>query len=126
MMALREPLESIDTIAIKVVAVTGILAFILGLIYKEEIRNILMISFLLCVISYYMGDLVILPLTNNLVATACDFVLAFLVIWLTGLGLFNPNTPVVFVSLVSAAGIAVGECLLHILMQSVLHERSAG
>jgi len=122
-MSLNEPLESIDTIVIKVVAVTGVLAFILGLIYREEIKDILMISFLLCVISYYVGDLVILPLTNNLIATLFDFGIAFLVIWLTGLGFFHADTPVLLVSLVAALFIGVGEYLLHILMQSVLHEQ---
>ncbi|MBN6187354.1 DUF2512 family protein [Aneurinibacillus sp. BA2021] len=120
---MHEPLESIDTIIIKVVAVTGMLTFVLGLFYHEDIRDILGISFLLCIISYYVGDLIILPLTNNLIATISDFALAFLMIYLIGLGFFNSDTPVLQASLIAAAAVAFGEYILHIVMQSILHEQ---
>lgn len=122
---MHEPLESIDTIIIKVVAVTGMLAFVLGLFYQEDIRDIVGMSFLLCIIGYYIGDLIILPLTSNLIATIADFIIAFFIIYLIGLGFFNPDTPVLQASLIAAAAVAFGEYLLHIVMQNVLHEQRA-
>lgn len=35
----------------------------------------------LTVISYLLGDLVVLPKTNNIIATAADAVIAFILLW---------------------------------------------
>ncbi|KKO53647.1 DUF2512 family protein [Paenibacillus sp. DMB20] len=44
----------------------------------------------LTVIAYMFGDLVVLPLTNNWIATAVDGVLAFILLWgISGTALWN-------------------------------------
>jgi membrane protein HdeD len=43
-----------------------------------------LISIVLSAIAYVAGDRMILPLTNNTIATISDFLLAFIVLWTVG------------------------------------------
>lgn len=62
--------------------------------------------------AYIIGDLLILPRTNNTVATIADFGLAFVVIWLMSENLTYGDNELI-ISLIAAFGVALFEYMFH-------------
>ncbi|MBS4189586.1 DUF2512 family protein [Bacillus sp. FJAT-49705] len=86
------------------------LFFILGFLYDMTVANVLTITITLSILSYIIGDLIILPRTSNVVATVFDFGLAMPVIWIFSVSLTTGNNINLFtMSLISSAGIAFFE-----------------
>jgi hypothetical protein len=75
-------MKHVKALAIKFVSSLVLLSLILGLLFDMAFSNIFLITLLLGVAAYLIGDLLILPRTNNTVASIADFGLAFLIIWL--------------------------------------------
>lgn len=114
--------EHIKAILAKFVIVTLVLYLVLGLGYDVSLADVLMMSVLLTVIAYLLGDLVILPqatnstdnsMVGNLVATFADFGLVLLSVWAIGRYLVSPYIPWFTAALISAVFIALGEMLFH-------------
>lgn len=107
-------MKHFKAIAIKFIASLIVLYIILGLIFNMSFTNVFFISLVLAVVSYLVGDIGILPRTNNTVATLADFGLALMVIWFLSSALtYNGNTYLFFISFISALGIAVFEFFFH-------------
>ncbi|PLR87184.1 DUF2512 family protein [Bacillus sp. V33-4] len=68
-------------ISIKFISTLIILGIILGIFYNLGFTEVLMITVVFTVLSYIMGDLLILRRTNNLSASIADFGIAFIVIY---------------------------------------------
>jgi hypothetical protein len=102
------------TLLIKFLAIAAVSVVILGFFYNVDIFSVLLVSAAITVISYYIGDKLVLPRTHNRMATIADFGLSFL-LFLLFLNTFieNPNFPIITSSLLTAAGIAVGEYFIH-------------
>jgi hypothetical protein len=100
-------------IAIKLVAVFVAMYVVLGLIYGVSSGNVFMLSVLLTVVAYLLGDLVILRRTTNIIATIADFGLAFVLLWLVGTYMINGGVNWFMASLVSAIVIGVLEAVFH-------------
>ncbi len=98
--------------SVKLFSTFIVLGFILGLIYNFGFAEVLLITAVLSMLGYVVGDLFILPKTNNMTASAADLGLAFLVIWFMGSNLaFIDN--LFSVTLLGAIGITVFEALYH-------------
>lgn len=69
-------MEHGKALAIKGVMTFVILLLILGLMFGMSLGNVLLTTVVLGIISYLVGDLFILPKTNNTVATLSDIGLA--------------------------------------------------
>lgn len=69
-------------IILKFIVVLVLLEIILSLMTALSVAQILVISAVVTIISYVIGDLLILAVSSNTVATLSDAVLAFLSIWL--------------------------------------------
>jgi hypothetical protein len=109
--------------AIKFISNLVLLSIILGLFYDMAFRNILLITLVLGVAAYVIGDLLILPRTNNTVATIADFGLAFLIIWLMSENLTYGDNHF-SMSLIAALGVALFEYMFHkYLANNVLPDR---
>lgn len=74
--------------------------------------SIIYIASAVTLISYLAGDVGILPVSNNTVATIADLVIAFVTIWLFNF-VFTDVTITFSDALIASAGIAVGEWLFH-------------
>lgn len=115
-------MEHLRAIAIKFIASLVLLYVILGLMYDMSFTNVFLISLVLGIASYVIGDLFLLPRTNNIIATIADFGLAFMIIWLMGESLTYGDS-LFTASLISAAGIALFEYFFHKYMaRNVLEE----
>jgi uncharacterized BrkB/YihY/UPF0761 family membrane protein len=107
-----ERMKHVKALAIKFVSSLVLLSLILGLLYDMSFGNIFLITLVLGVAAYLIGDLLILPRTNNTVATIADFGLAFLIIWLMSRGLtYGDNY--FSMSLIAALGVALFEYMFH-------------
>lgn len=105
-------MRHIRNLVIKFIATFAVLFIILGMFYDMSFGNVLSISLVLTLAAYLIGDRLILPRTNNTMATVADFGLAFLVIWLMGENLTYGDS-LIMPALISAAAIALFEAFFH-------------
>ncbi|OLS38319.1 hypothetical protein BTR22_07490 [Alkalihalophilus pseudofirmus] len=106
-------MEHVKTLLIKGAATLVLLYLVLGLGLGMAFENVLVITLVLGVVSYVAGDLVILPKTNNKIATASDGVLAFIVIWLMGMAFGFSGGAMAITALVAAAVMGAFEFYFH-------------
>ena len=111
-------MRHIRNLTVKFIATFAVLYIILGIFYDMSFGNVLSISLVLTLAAYLIGDMLILPRTNNTVATIADFGLAFLVIWLMGENITYGDS-LIMPALISAAAIALFEAFLH---KSIAHQ----
>lgn len=74
--------------------------------------NVVLITLILGLAAYLIGDLMVLPRTNNTTATMADFGLSFLIIWAL-LESVTVNERTVFPSLIAAIGVTLFEYFFH-------------
>jgi hypothetical protein len=72
-------MKHIMALLVKFVVTAAALEIVLGFATNMSAGSILLIALTVTIVSYFLGDLVILPRSNNTVATAADF----------GIALFN-------------------------------------
>jgi hypothetical protein len=107
-------MKHMKALAIKFISSLVLLSIILGLFYDMSFGNIFLITLVLGVVAYLIGDLFILPRTNNIIATLADFGLAFLVIRFMSDSLARGNDGDMFtMSLIAAIGVALFEYAFH-------------
>jgi hypothetical protein len=107
-------MKHIKPLAIKFISSLVLLSVILGLFFDMSFGNIFLITLVLSVVSYVIGDLFILRRTNNIIATLADLGLAFLVIRFMGDALANGDNGDMFtMSLIAAIGVALFEYAFH-------------
>ena len=105
-------MKHIVALIVKFIMVTIILQIVLNLMTALNFWEILLISLVVTALAYIIGDLIILPLTNNTIATVSDAGIALLTIYLFN---FAANFAwISFISaLVSAVIIGAGEWFFH-------------
>lgn len=105
-------MKHVIAFAVKGIASLVLLYLILGMMFGMSFGNVLFITLVLGMVTYIIGDMLILPRTNNLVASVADFGLALMVIWLMSSVL--PNGGNLFsMSLISSLGVALFEFFYH-------------
>ncbi|WHX98347.1 YndM family protein [Neobacillus sp. DY30] len=105
-------MKHVKALAIKFVASLVLLSLILGLLFDMAFSNIFLITLVLGVAAYLIGDLLILPRTNNTIATIADFGLALFIIWLMSENLTYGDNHFLM-SLIAAVGVALFEYMFH-------------
>lgn len=118
-------LNHLKAMALKFIATLIILYVILGLWYDMSFGNVFLITLALGIISYILGDMLILSRTNNTVATLTDFALAFLLIWIMGENLTHGDS-LILPALVSAVAIALFESYFHKYVANNVFEDNTG
>ncbi|HZG72228.1 MAG TPA: YndM family protein [Chondromyces sp.] len=119
-------MEHIKALAIKGLMTLAVLFLVLGVGYDVGFGDILTLTLTLGIVSYLLGDLFILPRTNNLFATLADFGLSFLLLWALGDMIIEQNIPLLQAALLSSVAVAVGEWFFHRYMdRNVLDEADA-
>jgi hypothetical protein len=105
-------MKHVSQILIKFVMVTIMLSLFLLYLTNLTFANILAISAVVTIAAYLIGDLGILPRTNNTIATVADAGLSLVTILM-----FNWVYPWADISfsdaLLAAVGLAVGEWVFH-------------
>ncbi|MFC0014609.1 MULTISPECIES: YndM family protein [Allobacillus] len=107
----------------KFVAMLVLLYIILNVIFGVNFMNVVWVTLILSIASYLIGDLVILPRTNNIVASVVDFVMSFgLVYFLVDAFAFDSN--LFTASLLSAIGVTLFEAFFHSSVQTQIEEEN--
>lgn len=115
-------MRHILNIAVKWVLAFLILLLITVLFGGYNLTNLFIFSFGVAVISYFLGDLLILPKAGNIIASISDFALAFATLWLMDFFLLSEFT--ITSMLYAALGIAIMEFLFHIYLENRHRARS--
>ncbi|MBT2724679.1 YndM family protein [Bacillus sp. ISL-46] len=102
-------------IAMKFIAAVVVLGIIDALGYDLGASDILGISAVLAIVSYVVGDLFILRVTNNTVATIADFALAFVILYLM-IDNMTIEDDVLSASLIGSIAITAFEIFFHRLL----------
>jgi len=106
-------MDHVKAVVIKFIGTLFLLFIVLGLAFNYSFVHIFTLSLLLGVISYILGDLLLLARTSNLLATCSDFALALLLTWFYLANVTNANNFLFLVSFITAAGIALFEAFFH-------------
>ncbi|TWT00116.1 YndM family protein [Planomicrobium sp. CPCC 101079] len=125
-------MNHVKALVMKFIMIAIVLSIILTGIFDVEFSDTLLISLVLTVVAYVLGDLMIFRKTGdrnahdrtsnthtadhkkrNTMATIGDIVLSFLVIWLMGEALFANTEDIIASSLISAVVIGAGEWFFH-------------
>jgi hypothetical protein len=117
-------MRSLTAIGMKAIVSFILLYVILGLAYNMSFSRVLFITVVLGAISYIIGDRIILPRTNNTIATSVDFALAFSLIWgMNPYSMANHHLLLFWSSFFGALAITVFELFFHTyLMKTVKRE----
>lgn len=105
-------MKHVIRIGIKFLSCLVVLGIILGMFYNFSFGDVLLITTVLGVISYLLGDLFILRATNNFIASAADFALTFLLVWFMGQALTFENN-LFSAALFSAIAVGLFEFIFH-------------
>lgn len=105
-------MNHLKAFAMKLLASFALLYMILGMLYNISFGNVFLITLLWGIISYLGGDLLILPRTNNTIATSVDYVFSLFTIWVLSLALTNTG-PSLMMNLTATLALTVFEYFFH-------------
>lgn len=119
-------MKHIRAIAIKFIATLVLLYIILDVFNGVAFRNVFLISLVVSVAAYLIGDMFILPRTNNTIATLADFALAFAIIWFMSANL-TYGAGMMGEAFASALALGVFELMFHrYLANNILPDQDHG
>ncbi len=105
-------MKHVRALLIKFIASFALLYLILGLMYGMDFGEVLLLSAVLGIAAYIIGDILILPRTNNVLATIADFFIAWLIIFMFVDGMaVTDNT--FTATTIAALGVGVFELFFH-------------
>lgn len=106
-------MDTLKILGLKFTAVFITVLALFGLYANATVGKMLWISFLTTLVTYVIGDLFLLGRFGNVVATAADFILTFLLFVILGYQYIGANFPFVTVSILAAFFVACMEPLVH-------------
>jgi hypothetical protein len=110
---------------IKFAAIGTVLFSFLSIFNTASLPVILLISVVITAVSYFAGDLYILPKFGNFIATVADFGLSFVLIWLLSALMINSTGSMLTTTLFIALTIAGVEALFHLYVNTHVNSNSA-
>ncbi|PLR96812.1 YndM family protein [Bacillus sp. T33-2] len=120
-------MRHLTALGIKLIGHLAVLYVILGLIFDMAFINVFLITVVVAVTEYLVGDLGILPRTNNSMATLSDFGLSLAIIWfLSAVLTIDRGESLFFISLVASLGIAAFEWFFHKYVATSVTEDTGG
>lgn len=95
--------------------VACLIAFTVGLnlFFTATVTEIVSFSLLVTIVSYFIGDRIVLRLFSNATATIFDFFLTYGVVWIFGSVVLHNYLQIAWGSILSAIIITIGEVFLH-------------
>lgn len=100
--------------------VSSVIAFAiaLDLFFEASIADIVSFSILITVVSYMLGDRMILPLLGKRNALIADFFLVYAAVWVFGSVLLHSYLQIAWGSIIAAGIISLAEIFVHRYMAS--------
>ncbi len=110
-------MKHISALLIKFIMIAIVLELVLLLATNLTFGEILWIAVAVTIVAYLIGDLFVLPRSNNTVATLVDIGLAFITIYMYNY-LFNNPVITVMDALIASVIIGIGEWVFHKYMET--------
>lgn len=110
---------------IKFAVIGTVLFSFLSIFNTASLPVILFISVVTTAISYFVGDLYILPKFGNFIATVADFGLSFVLIWILSALMINSTGSMLATTFFIALTIAGVEALFHLYVNTHVNSNSA-
>ena len=114
-------MKHISALVVKFLMTAFILEVALLLLSDLSFGRILFLSLITTIISYLIGDMVLLPATNNAVATIADMILNTIIIYLFNF-ILNINDITFIAALISGILLGVGEFYFHKIIDRSIDE----
>lgn len=119
----EDTMKNFRALLIKFIMTAAVLLITLGLLYGVGFGDILTISLVLTIASYFLGDMLVLPQFGNTAATVADFALAWVGTWLVGAMIIEAPIRLGIASFITALALTVCEAFFHnYLTQSVMNK----
>jgi uncharacterized protein (DUF2062 family) len=112
----------ISALIIKFIMTAVILEIVLNIMTDLTFGQILWLSLITTVLSYAIGDLIMLPLSNNTVASITDALIAFVVLYMANIWLDYTRVGIVD-AIISALVLGVGEYFFHKYVHRMIFSR---
>jgi len=106
-------MKHLNVLMIKFVVSMIIFGISLGLFFNATFSEIISFSLLLTIISYFIGDQMILPRIGNIQTVVVDFFFAYFIVWVFGGVLFHSYVMIGWGSIISASLFAGSEVFVH-------------
>ncbi|MED5047091.1 YndM family protein [Bacillus siamensis] len=120
-------MKHVIAFASKTALTLALLYIVLDLMYQVTFLNVLFITLILSLVTYFLGDCMILPRTSNFTAVAADFGISFIILWIFLMNIGGFNVSPAAASVISAFCLSVFEAFFHrYLQQFVLPEDYQG
>jgi hypothetical protein len=113
--------KHISALVVKFLMTAFILEVALLLLSDLSFGQILFLSLIITIISYLIGDMVLLPATNNAVATIADMILNTIIVYLFNF-ILNINDITFIAALISGILLGVGEFYFHKIIDRSIDE----
>lgn len=115
-------MKHVSALLIKFVMTAIVLEIVLYMLTELMFTSILYIAASVTILAYIIGDLLILPATNNTVATIADVGLALATIYMFNF-LWSARTISFANALICAVAIGVGEIFFHKYVSNIVLEK---
>jgi hypothetical protein len=118
--------EHVKAIVIKWLFTITVLLSLLAIFESASLGQIVLLSIILTAVTYFVGDLILLPVFGMIAAAIADFGLAFMIVWLLAGASIGQSVELVVISFTIAYFIAMCEGLFHAYMRErVLPKKQA-
>ena len=119
-------MRHIKALAIKLIALLVLSYIILGLFFNYSFGNVLTLTLLIGIVSYLLGDLLLLSRTNNLTATISDFATAMILTWFYLANITYNENNLFIVSVILSLGVAIINWFFHkYMITNVIREKDS-
>ncbi|WP_185955973.1 DUF2512 family protein [Melghirimyces algeriensis] len=120
-----ESMRYFQILLIKFASIFLSLVVALGWVQNLNWIHLLVIGFLYSLVSYIVGEIILLPYVNNTILTLLDFVLSLMVITFVGNRLYGMDLTLINLSFFASAAIfiAVVEWVVHAYVQKNMLKR---
>jgi hypothetical protein len=115
-------LKHVSALGLKFV-MTTVLLWLVMFFFRIPFATILWMSVILTVVSYVVGDLAILPIGGNFVASLADFGLTCVGVWLMGQFVFDKQQSLLVAAFSAAVLMFFGEWFFHAYLKNSMLKR---
>ncbi|MCE7792857.1 YndM family protein [Salipaludibacillus sp. CUR1] len=106
-------MKHVNVLFIKFAASLVIFGISLGLLFNAPFVEVVSFSLLVTIISYFLGDQIILPRLGKRNTVVVDFFLVYLIVWIFGAIFFHSYLMIGWGSIISALLFAGSEVFVH-------------
>jgi hypothetical protein len=104
-------------ILIKLISNLIIFTIAFDLFFESGVTEIVSFSILVTIVSYFIGDKIILPKVGNRAATVIDFFTVYAIVWIFGNVLLHSYEQIAWGSIIAASLIGLSEVFVHLFIQ---------